>query len=326
MTNRKRFSSSATAVSISLSMLLLIAIALMYIVGSVPLDILGDIEKLSFSWHLLPLIAVFQIIFLFVAVEIWRRIVKSVTGHTSSISSAYAQLVSVSIGKYVPGKVWGFVARSGEMYRQNIPVHLSVISSIVEQATLLAGCIVVASGAAIFLFPQQMTIISAAAILLLVLFMVVLKNVPIIAHWTMTRKNLDIGDMRLSSYHPIALVRFVLAYSFLWVLSGATFCAIYISVFDTAISIELIAALVLANTLGIVLGFFAFFVPGGLGVREAIATGVLASYVPVREALFVAVAYRAWLMAVDVLNAIYVFSREAHMVRRQIPGKENQEI
>ena len=74
---------------------------------------------------------------------------------------------------------------------------------------------------------------------------------------------------------------------------------------------ERIAALVLANTAGIVVGFFAFFVPAGIGVREAVATIVLGAFTPLREALLAAIAYRAWIVLFDGINAVFVLIREA---------------
>ena len=108
-----------------------------------------------------------------------------------------------------------------------------------------------------------------------------------------------------------------MAYAVLWALSGLIFCVIYFSLFDAPISGESIAALTLANTVGIMLGFFVFFVPGGIGVREAVVTGVLAGFVPVREALLAAVSYRAWMILIDGLNAVLILVREARLAKQQ---------
>ena len=91
----------------------------------------------------------------------------------------------------------------------------------------------------------------------------------------------------------------------------------YFSLFDASITRESVAALTLANTTGIVLGFFAFFVPGGIGVREAVATFILAGFMPVREALLAAVCYRAWMILIDGLNALLILGREASMAKRK---------
>ena len=103
----------------------------------------------------------------------------------------------------------------------------------------------------------------------------------------------------------------------LWVLSGLIFSIIYFSLFDASITRESVAALTLANTSGIVLGFFAFFVPGGIGVREAVTTFILAGFIPVREALLAAVCYRAWMILIDGLNALLILGREASMAKRK---------
>jgi len=131
------------------------------------------------------------------------------------------------------------------------------------------------------------------------------------------RRNIQDIPENIPEYHAKGVFRFTLAYSMLWVLSGLIFSIIYFSLFDASIIRENVAALTLANTTGIVLGFFAFFVPGGIGVREAIATFVLAGFVPVREALLAAVCYRAWMILIDGLNALLILGREVSMAKRK---------
>jgi len=302
---------------LSIAIVLLVVIGLYFVVRALPFDALGDIRPKRIAWWSLPLIALLQIVFLFLAAEIWRRVVRILTGTQITLWSSYLQLAVVTVGKYVPGKVWGFVARAGEMYRQQIPVHLSVMCSVVEQMLLMTGALLIAIVAALIALPKYWIAIIVIGVFLLLAAIVASSKIPALTRWLLRHRNIQDIPEKVPEYHAKRIFRFTLAYSVLWVLSGLIFSIIYFSLFDASITRENVAALTLANTAGIVLGFFAFFVPGGIGVREAITTFVLAGFIPVREALLAAVCYRAWLILIDGLNALLILGREASMTKRK---------
>jgi len=302
---------------LSIAVVLLVVIGLYLVVRALPFDTLGNIRPKQIAWWSLPLIALLQLVFLFLAAEIWRRLVRILTGTQITLWSSYLQLAVVTVGKYVPGKVWGFVARAGEMYRHQIPVHLSVMCSVVEQMLLMTGALLIVTVAALIALPKYWIAIMVIGVLLLLAAIVASSRIPALTRWLLRRRNIQDIPENIPEYHAKGVFRFTLAYGMLWVLSGLIFSIIYFSLFDASIIRENVAALTLANTTGIVLGFFAFFVPGGIGVREAIATFVLAGFVPVREALLAAVCYRAWMILIDGLNALLILGREVSMAKRK---------
>ena len=302
---------------LSIAIVLLVVIGLYLVVRALPFDTLGDIRPKRLAWWSLPLIALLQFVFLFLAAEIWRRLVRILTGTQITLWSSYLQLAVVTVGKYVPGKVWGFVARAGEMYRHQIPVHLSVMCSVVEQMLLMTGALLIAIVAALIALPKYWIAIIVIGVFLLLAAIVASSRIPALTRWLLRRRNIQDIPEKIPEYHAKGVFRFTLAYGMLWALNGLIFSIIYFSLFDASITRESVAALTLANTTGIVLGFFAFFAPGGIGVREAITTFVLAEFVPVREALLAAVCYRAWMILIDGLNALLILGREASLAKRK---------
>lgn len=302
---------------LSMALILLAVLGVAFAVRGVPMDVLGEIRLRIIPWWTFPLIAFLQLLFLLLAADIWRRVVTVTTGTGITLWSSYLQLAVVAIGKYVPGKVWGFVARAGEMYRQRIPVHLSVSSSIVEQVLVLAGAILIAVIAALFALPDYRIATTIIGLLLVIATGIASSRIPGLTRWMMRRNGIDGGAGQIARLRARDIFGIVFSYTVLWLLSGLTFAAIYYSLFDASITLEGVSALTLGNTAGIVLGFFAFFVPGGIGVREAVATFVLSGFVPIREALLAAVCYRGWLVLIDALNALLILGREAAAARRE---------
>lgn len=310
---------------VSIAVILFVIAALYFVVSAMPTDVLGEARPRAIIWWTLPLIGFLQIVFLFLVAEIWRRLVRVLTGTELSLWSAYLQLAISSVGKYVPGKVWGFVARAGEMHRQKIPIHLSVMSSVVEQILVVTGALLVAVVAALVIFSDYRFAVIAIGAALLVAAIIVSIKVPALTQWIMRRKQVENIPAEIPGYHAKSVFGFSLAYAVLWLLSGAIFSIIYFSLFYVPASAESVAALVLSNTVGIVAGFVAVFAPGGIGVREGMTTFVLAEFVPIREALMAAVSYRAWVTLIDGANAILVLVRETRLAKRAGRSQESND-
>lgn len=296
---------------ISIAVVLFLVTGLYFVVHAMPMDALGEVRAKRLVWWAIPLIALLQIGFLVLVAEVWRRLVQVLTGTRVTLWSSYLQLAVLSIGKYVPGKVWGFVARAGEMRRQKIPVHLSAMTTVVEQVLIIASALLVALAAAFVVLHEHRIVILAGGAAVLLATVIVTIKVPVLTRWVLRRRDEQNVPDELPGYQATSIVGFSLAYAVLWLLSGAIFSVIFFSLINQPASGESVAALILSNTIGIVAGFAAVFAPGGIGVREAVTTGVLAEFLPIREALLAAVAYRAWIVLIDGANAILLMVREA---------------
>ena len=95
-------------------------------------------------------------------------------------------------------------------------------------------------------------------------------------------------------------------HSVMWVLLAAVLATICFAFALHPVTLELVAALVIANTIGIVVGFAAIFAPAGLGVREAVTTAVLLPYIPLEQAAILSISFRLWTTASDALLAVTI--------------------
>ena len=295
----------------SIGLILLAIVGLVYVVAALSVDSLGELRLRQIACWVFPAITGLHLLFLLLSAEVWRRLVRALTAVQTRFTEAYLQMAVIAVGKYVPGKIWGFIARAGQMHRAQVPLQQSVVSGVVEQILVLAGASIVATGAAAFAFPEFAQLLIVAGVALLAGAIVAMVNVPSLARWIMRKRGQDVTDDDIGDYHWVGLLRFSLAYAFLWLISGVILAIIYFALFDVAVTNERIAALILANTIGFVAGFFALFAPGGLGVREAVTTAVLTPFLPMREALIAAVAFRAWLVLFDAVNALLLIVSES---------------
>ena len=117
----------------SIGLILLAIAALVYVVAALSVDSLGELRLRQLAWWFFPAITALHVLFLLLSAEVWRRVVRALTAARTGYVQAYLQMAVIAVGKYVPGKIWGFIARAGQMSREQVPLHKSITSGVVEQ-------------------------------------------------------------------------------------------------------------------------------------------------------------------------------------------------
>jgi len=309
-------SNSRLAPLYSIGIVLLALIALVYVVTALPLEALSDVQFQGLSLWFIPAITLMHLAYLIMSAEVWRRLVNTITGARTRFSEAYLQIVSVAVGKYIPGKVWGFVARTGQLSRASVPARMSILTSVIEQFAVLMGGGLVVICAALVVFPEYLAAIALAGVAMLVGLVILSRYTPEIARWVQRRRGIDEAPLQDVAGGLWLWLKLTITYSMLWLINGVILCVIYFSLFDGMVTVENLAALILANTIGFIAGFIAVFAPGGLGVREATTVAVLAPFFPIREALIAAIVLRALMVFFDGVNCgIMIFAELKHAAR-----------
>lgn len=227
----------------------------------------------------------------------WREVVHSRTGIRYPVRNALIHLAFFSLGKYLPGKVWGAAARALNMGREGVSGTDSLEATLHEQFLVLHSAGIVSLVLLPLVHPGWVPWLAAA---------MAVASAPIggrLVHaslpWLTRLLKQDSKPLhRLPMGRAAALVG---QYALAWLLHGAVLVTIYASLFGglSAIDGPMFGLLVLGNTVGMVAGFAAVFAPAGLGVREAMITAVLAQGMPLPEAAALSIAMRLWTVATD---------------------------
>ena len=302
----------------SIAIVLLALVAIIYLVAAVPTDFLSEVRFQSLPWWAFPVLIVLHIAYLLLAATMWRLMVGAIAGAHCSFHDAYLQMVTLAIGKYVPGKIWGVVARTAQLHRIGVSARMAIVSSVAEQVVALFAGGIVALGAAAFVFPDYAALIGTAGAVLLLGVVLMPRVIPALVRWVQRRRGDDEETSSIPAAGVMQWLQFIAAQVIMWLLSGALLSIIYFTVFDEPLTTQGVAALVLANTIGFIVGFVAIFAPGGIGVREATTVAVLAPFVPVREALIAAIALRAWIVLFDGINCGVLFVSELRRTAKQL--------
>jgi hypothetical protein len=242
-------------------------------------------------------------------VETWRRIVINWERTRTPVDFGFwtaARIWSISnLGRYVPGKVWQIGAMATLAERAGVSPVAAVGSSILNVIVNISTGFLVALIAGWKSFDQLSRGYTTVGVVLLVIVMGSVLLLPIalpilldIAR-RMTGKDLAMGTVPHRAVY-LAIAGNVAA----WLLYGAAFQLFVRGV--TGQATGSFPNYVTAWAWPYIFGYLAFFLPGGIGVREgalALALGVLQLATP-QTALVIAATSRLWLTVPELLPGL----------------------
>ena len=240
--------------------------------------ILGDrfsieFENLNPSTYLTFFVSVALIYFF--SFYLWTRF-SLLLGQPRDTHDAFIDTGLLAIGKYIPGKFWGVVAR-GAILKDGVKISRKQISvSVIEQAFTL-GCgillvIVLFTSTNFKLVKDFWLPISGIALLVIALVAIA---------WRWTNRNFNLANIANINWK---ILSFTIAYMSMWLIS-----AVPLIILMTAKSQMSVVEIIIASTAFIsamISGWLAVFTPGGLGIREAVFSYISPNSLTWQQGLF----------------------------------------
>lgn len=271
-------------------------------------------EKLA--WEGLAVAIAFQLAFWWLLSRVWVVLLRKVAATQVGMWLAFNQQSLVSLGKYFPGKVWGMIARGGQMRVSGMGVASIAKVTYLEQLFLLHSGLALSGALAIAVIEDGSIRFLGSAALLSVPIAACLHERVLGAFVAIVRKVLGTTEQEeVAHITATDYLRFVAGYGLVWLLSGFVLVGLYIAFIDQNLTVKLLAVLLLANAVGIWMGFVAVFAPGGIGVREATSIVVMLPFVQLEAAVTLTVLSRVWLLLMDALSgfiALWSLRDERH--------------
>lgn len=248
-------------------------------------------------------------LFWVLASALWQRLVHHSAHRAIGLFESFSQICMVNLGKYLPGKIWGMVARGSRLRaRHDVSVEHVVRATVFEQFFLLyaAGIVVLLCGLPIFTTTWTwlaMMLAGLAVAMVTPASRLMLRIVGWLSSRFVRFQGARPSLMRLGQWDYYL---YLLGYLGIWLLLGSVLCGLMIAFFPLHLSLSLFLVAVVAATVGYVAGFLAVFAPGGVGVREAVGSAVLVTAMPVSDALLVSFIFRLWMVGMEGLAGVTV--------------------
>jgi len=218
---------------------------------------------------------------------IWGRLLRSM-GYRLSYPELWHIYYIGNLGRYVPGKVWTIAGMAYMGGKAGIPSARAGAAAVFSQVYSLVSSVVIFL---VFLILREDSFPGPGRVGLMVLvflagafvFVLFPRNVERMLNTVlgfMGRKPLEIGITTSSA------VKIIVLYGLSWILFGAAFHVLIVSIAGPGTVDLVFASGVWAAAYTV--GFLAFFVPGGLGVREGVIGLFFVHVLPVEVGIVIA--------------------------------------
>jgi uncharacterized membrane protein YbhN (UPF0104 family) len=265
------------------------------------------------NWPCLSLAFLALLVSLFFLVLALRQIVK-VLGYELSIKKMCAILFYSQIAKYLPGGIWGYVGRVYLYKKEGMSAGDASTCVFLETLLVLLSGIFVFFVSLLFWdknipiasmgWVTQKNINGIGLLVLVILFSLMHPKVLNLL-WGLLPDRLVKNRLRFN-YNYFLLLRPALFMVLFWLGIGTGFWLLIKTTFY--IDVFLLPMAVGAYTLAWIIGFLAFFTPGGLGAREAALILTLNLWLPTHISAVMAVASRIWWIMGELLWAFFSFA------------------
>lgn len=210
----------------------------------------------------------------------------------------------LSIGKYMPGKIWGVIAR-GVVTEQGLRVDKGgAIISLTEQVIVLViGCL---AGSCLLILGgyESSALVKWLYVFMALVISMIVPRLMVAMIAMLPRFHADGARLKERLSMRISL-QLGLGYSLMWLLTGASFAFLAYQHTGADPFLLFLVGLFLVSSL---VGWLAVFVPAGLGVREAAFAALAAPYVPWQEALAWVLMHRLLLSIGDLIFGVSVLA------------------
>lgn len=282
---------------------------LLFVAVSLPLAILylddlfrqasGSIQ-LDGSWLLVAAVVQFAV---WVSLALgWRETVACCASIRISQRDAFAHLGLFTLGKYLPGKVWGALARGTRLGQAGSTVGGAAQATLVEQVLVFhsAAALCALLGAWVLEGAWRLPLMAVALLLLF-------AGLPVgRAGVSAARKILALLRPQLTTVQSpalpaVAYMRLFAIYALAWFLHGLVLVSIAAAFLGHQPDMRLVASMVFANSAAMLIGFAAVFAPAGIGVRDATLATLLSVSMPLADAALLAIVARMFSVCADLV-------------------------
>lgn len=234
----------------------------------------------------------------------WNSIMRRIGGPSSLRDNAAIYCYS-NILRRIPPAVW-FVAGRIYLYRGK-----GVSGIVSSMGTFLEIVLIIVSGALVHLLFRP---VAATGVTPLTYLLVAIPPLGIVAMYLVCNKGRRLWDKRAGHeterMRPVLdwidVGRWLLLYGAAWLAGGAVLHTFVLSLYGAA-GIGIVDSVGIWAASGVI-GSLPFFVPAGLGVREATLSFLLSQYAPVPVAIVVSVLFRIFTMTGETVCSLMLIA------------------
>ena len=242
----------------------------------------------------------------------WICILKYLNAHVPSRRAALIWFIS-NAGKYIPGKIFMYIGRVGLLCRDGVSPQCALVAVVLEVLLMTAAAVPFCFSAVALFFPEQLvwfwscSVGFGGVLLLLICWPGVFSDL-LCRFFTKRTSDLYVAA-RGGRGHKYLLGAFGCGVA-AWMMFGLSGWFLCLSC-GADIALDLTSSIFVASWM---LGFFSFFVPSGIGVREGVQLLLLGNFMEIGSACSISVLGRLVWSVVEMLFiafSVFFFRKSA---------------
>ena len=262
----------------------------------------------SYEWRIQPIFLLFSCIGFLAAfsflVWIWRSVLTAF-GYPISYREAWSIYFIGNLGRYIPGKIWTVAGVAYMAGKSGVPAVIAGTAAVCAQAYSILSSFVFF----VLFFILRNQVFSGVTFLwtlpvpfVLIVVFLIPDNLERALNFVLIRFGKEQITLNISTAAALKITMFYLAS---WILFGVSFWFVVSSVAGQG----LFNPLYLSGAFAVsyIIGYLAFFAPGGIGVREGMLSLLLAGTISTGVAAVLAVVLRLIITVVELGCVATVF-------------------
>ncbi len=238
---------------------------------------------------------------------VWQHNLRMTVGVPIGFLVALRHSAMLLVGKYLPGKIWGVVARERDL------ASTGCTSQQVYTATYIEQLLTLHSGAvlglwALFLIDRpgwwQASLLALSVVSLIIIpqshrLLMRWLGDGLGSRWQGTARLLDNLSLSVVSY-----VKLFAGYLLQWLALGSILVTLQLVTTGVWPAGPQLVLLVGVNAIAMIAGFLALFSPGGIGIREGVMVALLTPSLGLSQAMILSIMMRLVMVVADLLIGI----------------------
>ena len=241
----------------------------------------------------------------------WNLVLGGLGYRTNVIGSTRVWLLAES-RRWLPGGIWGYASRATQAGELGVPVSVASASMLIELLITMAAAVIVSLVGVAFHYedladtiqrmvveksnirfgtPAVAALIDRLAALVVATHRTLIRNLANLAEKFKLLADVKVDWSRIGA---------ALGYMTLMAVVNGTIGVCLLPIIDSSASVP-VAAMIAATATAWIIGFLAFFSPGGVFVREAALATLLLPWIPYETGIAMAVLSRIAQLAAELI-------------------------
>lgn len=260
-----------------------------------------NVNEIEIDIWMLAISVTLSLVFRYYIAFIWSRSLANTSEEKTPNYYTICKIYSTSwIARYIPGGIFSHASRAMLSSQHGIKLKISILASIKETTFQILSLCFLLIVLSMYLYPNspiQEIALTSSVLILGISLLAINKKVQNLLNNALKYITKKRGPN--FKVETTTVISGLLHYALAMIIANVSFVLFCASILTIGITESI--GIIIANITISILSIIVFFVPAGIGIREAGLTTLLAPIIGIDAALIISISSRAWTIFTDII-------------------------